>query len=86
MGGREVEDDHDLLTYNEAGARLREEIRLVREALSGMSGGGSEERRALQLRLDLLLDSEQRNTALAVQDTDARGFLEYRPAARSTNH
>ena len=78
MGGRELEDDHDLLTYNEAGARLREEIALAQAQLAAI-GEDDPGRSALQRRLDLLGESAQRNSALAEHDKGARGFLEYRP-------
>jgi hypothetical protein len=81
MGGREVEDDHDLLTYNEAGARLREELRLTRDELAALDGPDNPRRAELERRLELLQGSAERNDAQSAEDTDARGFLEYAPDA-----
>src|SRR5215218_5106606 len=72
---RELEEDHDLLTYNEAGARLAEEIqRLESEAARDAEQAGRVRDRATQLG-----SAAERNGQRAKDDTGARGFLEYRP-------
>ena len=78
---RELEEDHDLLTYNEAGARLAEEVqRLDREADDLDAAGRSEQAAAVRGRASALREAATRNGRLAKNDVNARGFLEYRPA------
>jgi len=78
---RELEEDHDLLTYNEAGARLAEEVqRLEREADDLDAAGRSEQAAAVRGRASALREAATRNGRLAKNDVNARGFLEYRPA------
>jgi hypothetical protein len=81
---REIEEDHDLLTYNEAGARLAEEIqRLEAEARELDAAGRSAEAQAARQRAEALGVAAERNSRRAQHDTNARGFLEYRPGASS---
>jgi len=67
------EDDHDLLTFNESGARLRKEIELVRAELAESA---TPERQA---RLDGLTAAYDRNTRKAADSPGEKGFLDYRP-------
>jgi len=77
---REVEEDHDLLTYNEAGARLAEEVqRLDREAADLEAAGNATQAGATRARASALREAATRNGRLAADDANARGFLEYRP-------
>ncbi len=72
---RQEEDDHDLLTYNESGARLAEEIRAVKADLETATGGA---RAPLEDRLALLVEAATRNTRWAAVDAHASSFLAYR--------
>ena len=72
---REEDDDHDMLTYNESGARLAEEIKTVQKQLAESVG---ETKRALEERLGLLTEAATRNTRWAAVDTKASSFLAYR--------
>jgi hypothetical protein len=77
---RELEEDHDLLTYNEAGARLAEEIqRLESEARRLEASGDAEQAGRVRDRATQLSSAAERNGQRAKDDTGARGFLEYRP-------
>jgi hypothetical protein len=67
------EDDHDLLTFNESGARLRKEIELVRAELAEYPTP------ALQARLEGLTEAHERNTRTAADNPGEKGFLDYRP-------
>lgn len=71
------EDDHDLLTFNESGARLRKEIELVAAELAESP---TPERQA---RLDGLTAAYERNTRRAADSPGEKGFLDYRPPART---
>ena len=82
---RELEEDHDLLTYNEAGARLAEEIqRLDAEAVRLQEAGRDDEAAASRRRADALRAAADRNSRRAQGDTNARGFLEYRPGGSAS--
>jgi hypothetical protein len=82
MGGRDVEEDHDLLTYNEAGARLHEEISALEAYLAGPVADAAGRERA-QKRLLLLRECAERNRSASERDFGARSFLQYHPS-RST--
>jgi hypothetical protein len=86
--GRELEEDHDLLTFNESAARLREEIERARAQLAELSRlpvTDENAKRATQVsrRLAQLEVSEQRNSRQAAQSPGVRGFLDYRPGSSS---
>jgi hypothetical protein len=82
---REPEEDHDLLTYNEAGAGLAEEIqRLDAEAARLQAAGSDAEAAAARGRADALRAAADRNSRRAQKDTNARGFLEYRPGGSAS--
>ena len=70
------EDDHDLLTFNESGIRLREEIALIEAALR--EDPPAERRAVLQTRLAALTDALERNTRQADANPGETGFLELR--------
>lgn len=72
---REEEEDHDLLTYNESGARIAEEIKTVRAALESAS---DDQRAALELRLRQLNEAAERNTHWSASDANAASFLAYK--------
>jgi hypothetical protein len=71
------DEDHDLLTFAEGGIRLREEIALTEAALR--DDPASEQRAALQARLDDLNDALARNTRQAQARPGESGFLSYVP-------
>lgn len=72
--GRDLDDeDHDLLTYNETAARIREEVALLE---AGIANGGADTG-ALQRRLDMVRATEARITRCQETDRNASGFLGY---------
>ena len=72
---RVEEEDHDLLTYNESGARLAEEIKAVKTALENAA---ADQRADLELRLRQLGEAAGRNTHWSASDKNASSFLAYR--------
>lgn len=76
---REQDEDHDLLTFEESGIRLNEEIEAVRASLAAAAGS---EAVSLQKRLDALLVALERNTQHAGDKPGEAGFLNYQPDAR----
>ena len=76
--GRELEEDHDLLTFNESAARLRQEVEETRAALDGLPGEDPTTHQ-LQHRLDALLASQAHIVAQAEQNAQGRRFADYRP-------
>lgn len=87
--GREVEEDHDLLTYNESGARLREEIAKLKTELGELrtqsAADSNQTIGAAAQRLAVLEESAERNACLAEGDKDAAGFLGYTPGKSTTD-
>lgn len=85
---REEEDDHDLLTYGEVGARISEEVAAQRERVSvleGRAGAGEDVAEPLALaqrRLDLLLDAASRNSRQPINDANFERFFGYQGKAR----
>ncbi|WAH97686.1 hypothetical protein [Arthrobacter sp. MMS18-M83] len=82
--GREVEDDHDLLTYNESAARLREEIEKTQMVLADLlAKSDTDDGAKLALiesattRLNSLQESAARNSRAAANDQISSGFLRY---------
>jgi hypothetical protein len=77
------EDDHDLLTFNEAGERLRIEIAEARALVEKLEA--SEDPAALsraRARLDALLEATDRNTAQPINDANFAKFFGYPGKAR----
>lgn len=78
------EDDHDLLTFSEAGERLRLEVaaaeRLVSE-LTAAGAAGDEVDRA-EARLAALRSAAQRNSAQPINDANFERFFGYPGKAR----
>ncbi|TAM64524.1 acyl-CoA synthetase [Mycobacterium sp.] len=73
------EDDHDLLTFGEAGERLRMEIsgaqaRIAELEAAGPNAAGLPEARA---RLSALLEAAQRNSAQPINDENFERFFGY---------
>lgn len=84
-GVRQEEEDHDLLTYNEAVARLVEEAARLEQEQSRLEarqasgeGGLEAEVVAVRDRSAALRRAAERKLALAELDTQASGFLAYR--------
>jgi hypothetical protein len=71
------EDDHDLLTFGESAARLREEIALTEAALRG--DPAPDRQAALAARLGALNDALRRNARHADASPGEKGFLGYLP-------
>lgn len=76
---RPEDDDYDLLTFGEAGARLTEEVRKAQRlvAAQAASGDSAAESKA-QARLDALLVAQERNRKPTIDEMHASGF--FRPA------
>ncbi|ROO87476.1 hypothetical protein EDD29_5084 [Actinocorallia herbida] len=79
---RDAEDDHDLLTFGESGARLREEIALAEGRLAALPAGA--ERGGLEAHLAALRQALARNTRQAAAQPGESGFLTYTPPPRRT--
>jgi len=72
-------DDHDLLTFGEAGERLRLEIQAA-EAQVAQLGAGTPDAAALRewrARLSALRDAAQRNSAQPINDDNFETFFGY---------
>jgi hypothetical protein len=85
---REEEDDYDLLTFGEAGARLDQEIKtLAREVerLRGLVAAGEAEQaelKATEDRLELLRGAASRNARQPINDENFQKFFGYEGKAR----
>jgi hypothetical protein len=82
--GREIEDDHDLLTYNESAARLREEMEKTQAVIADLLGRPDTADGAnlvlvesATARLNSLQESAARNSRAAANDEISSGFLRY---------
>ena len=72
------EDDHDLLTFGEAGERLRLEIAAAaREVQSLKQSGPFEALEKAQARLDALRSAAARNSAQPINDANFEKFFGY---------
>jgi len=83
--GREPldEDDHDLLTFGEAGERLRIEIRNAQSKLEhARSSGDREAIEKTSIRLNALIDAASRNRASRINDSNFEKFFGYPGIAR----
>jgi hypothetical protein len=85
---REDEDDYDLLTYGEAGARVTEEIAAERARLEQWearlaAGEDVADKRDLSARrLELLRDAARRNARQPITDENFERFFGYRGQAK----
>ena len=72
------EDDHDLLTFGEAGERLRSEIATAARAVAQLqsTGAGADIDKA-QARLDALRSAAHRNSAQPINDENFEKFFGY---------
>jgi hypothetical protein len=72
------EDDHDLLTFGEAGERLRMEIAgAAREVERLTRSGPAEALEKTQARLDALRTAASRNSAQPINDANFEKFFGY---------
>ena len=87
-GGDTVErpdDDHDLLTFGEAGARLQIEISGMRERVEELAGASPVDEKALtaaRSRLSALEEGARRNAAQPINDENFEKFFGYPGKAR----
>jgi hypothetical protein len=85
---REDEDDYDLLTFGEAGARLDHEIRALRAEITRLEQQSPPEANAARAlatarkRLDALVDAAQRNARQPITDDNFTLFFGYAGKAR----
>lgn len=83
---RPVDEDHDLLTYGEAGVRLQAEIRALRDEVARRevegAPGATGPLEAARARLDLLEDAARRNARQPITDDNFEAFFGYRGTAR----
>lgn len=77
---RTQEDDHDLLTFGEAGIRLREAIDELRARIAATDD--NVEATALRRRLDLLTSAAERNRRQPITDETFERFFGYPGSAR----
>jgi hypothetical protein len=72
------EDDHDLLTFGEAGERLRLEIAAAAREVQGLQQSGpAESLEKAQARLDALRSAAARNSAQPINDANFEKFFGY---------
>ncbi len=82
---REIEDDYDLLTFGEAGARLDQEIRTLSRQLADLEAGSPRDQAQLdsaRARLAALEDAAQRNARQPITDENFTRFFGYAGKAR----
>jgi|SRR5579875_18278 hypothetical protein len=82
---RPDDDDHDLLTFGEAGARLETEIRTLRARLRELEGASPRDETAIETataRLTALRESAERNRAQPINDENFEKFFGYPGKAR----
>jgi hypothetical protein len=72
------EDDHDLLTFGEAGERLRLEIAAAAQEVQGLQQSGPVEAlEKAQARLEALWSAAARNSAQPINDANFEKFFGY---------
>jgi hypothetical protein len=82
---RPEDDDHDLLTFGEAGARLEIELRTMRARLSALEGTYPRDEEAIAqtaARLAALKEGAERNRAQPINDENFELFFGYPGKAR----
>jgi hypothetical protein len=82
---RPEDDDHDLLTFGEAGARLEIEIRATRALIRKLEEGSPRDDAALEetrTRLRALEEGAERNRAQPINDANFERFFGYPGEAR----
>ena len=78
------EDDHDLLTFGEAGERLRLEIRAAEARVAELAAGSPDaaDLREWRARLSALRDAARRNSAQPINDDNFERFFGYSGKAK----
>jgi hypothetical protein len=72
------EDDHDLLTFGEAGERLRIEVTAAQATVDALAAAGpSDELEKAQSRLAALRSAAQCNAAQPINDANFEKFFGY---------
>jgi hypothetical protein len=82
---RPDDDDHDLLTFGEAGARLRDEVAAAGELVESLAAADpvdADVLAAARARLAALEEGVRRNTAQAINDENFERFFGYPGKAR----
>ena len=82
---RPQDDDHDLLTFGEAGARLEIEIRTLRARLRELEDARPRDEAAIEAaaaRVSALQASAERNRAQPINDDNFEKFFGYPGKAR----
>ena len=81
--GKLDEDDHDLLTFGEAGERLRIEIAAAERQVAELAELGSpDDLDKARRRLGALRAAAQRNSSQPINDTNFERFFGYQGMAR----
>lgn len=76
------DDDHDLLTYSEAGVRLHEEVVAQRARVADLESVGSDGLAAARQRLAALEEAFERNKQQPINDDNFEMFFGYKGTAR----
>jgi len=82
---RPADDDHDLLTFGEAGARLQTEVRALRDRINELEVASPADTAALlaaRSRLEALEEGARRNRAQPINDETFERFFGYPGTAR----
>ncbi|HEX3713930.1 MAG TPA: hypothetical protein VHV09_14145 [Trebonia sp.] len=82
---RPEDDDHDLLTFGEAGARLEIELRTMRARLAELESASPRDEAAIAqtaARLAALKEGAERNSAQPINDENFELFFGYPGKAR----
>ncbi|MGO9103186.1 MAG: acyl-CoA synthetase [Mycobacterium sp.] len=81
--GKLGEDDHDLLTFGEAGERLRIEIAAAERRVAELAERGpADDLDKARRRLDALRAAARRNSAQPINDANFERFFGYRGKAK----
>lgn len=77
-------DDHDLLTYGEAGVRLYNEVDKQRKLVAELETAGAEPEviTFARERLSALEDAQERNRRAPINDDNFESFFGYKGVAR----
>lgn len=79
---REEEEDHDLLTYGEAGVRLHEAVGAQRKLVERLASEESAHAAAARARLESLEEAAERNKRQPINDDNFEKFFGYPGKAR----
>ncbi|ASR03109.1 MULTISPECIES: hypothetical protein [Gordonia] len=81
---REEAEDHDLLTYGEAGVRVFAEVGKQKDLLAEMIAAGADEAAIVRARqrLSALEDAQERNRRQPINDENFESFFGYPGTAR----